>query len=61
MTLKKSFYKLGNNFVYGQALRNVRKQQNIMLITNEKMVNKYLSKPCFINNRYLMKTLLQFT
>jgi len=46
---EKDFFKLLNVSVYGKTLESVRKRKNIKLISDEKLLNKYLSKPEFIN------------
>ena len=48
---EKDFFKLLNVSVYGKTLESVRKRQNIKLISDEKLLNKYLSKPGFINRK----------
>ena len=48
---EKDFFKLMNNSVYGKTLESVRKRQNIKLISDEKLLNKYLSKPELINRK----------
>jgi len=48
---EKDIFKLFNVSVYGKTLESVRKRQNIKLISDEKLLNKYLSKPGFINRK----------
>ena len=48
---EKDFFKLMNNSVYGKTMEAVRKRQNIKLISDEKLLNKYLSKPTLINRK----------
>src|SRR5258706_305776 len=55
---EKNFFKLMNNSVFGKTMENLRKKQNIKLITNEKMLNKYVSKPGFVNSKIANENLV---
>src|SRR5271163_4088743 len=55
---EKDFFKLMNNSVYGKTMENVRNRQNIKLITEEKMLMKYLSKPGLINRKIFNENLV---
>src|SRR5271156_3438594 len=48
---QKDFFKLMNNSVFGKTMENLRKRVNVKLITDEKLLNKYLSKPTFVNSK----------
>jgi hypothetical protein len=57
---EKTFYKTMNNSVYGKTMENLRKRQDIKLFTesNEHLLNKYISKPGFINNKIFNEDLV---
>ena len=48
---EKDFFKLMNNSVFGKSMENIRKRQNIKLITDKQTFLKYVSKPTFINSK----------
>ena len=52
---EKEFFKLMNNSVYGKTLENVRQRQNIKLMTDERKLNKYITKPGFISSKFLTR------
>ena len=45
IVLKKFFFKLMINSVYGKTMENLRKRINVILVNNEKDFLKYTSKP----------------
>ena len=47
-----------NNSVFGKTMENLRKRQNIKLLTDKKLLNKYLSKPGFINSKIFNENLV---
>ena len=55
---EKEFFKLMNNSVFGKTMENVRNRQNIKLVTDIKMFNKYVSKPTFIGGKIFNKNLV---
>ena len=55
---KKDFFKLMNNSVYGKSLQNVRKQVDVRLVTDEKKLLKYASKPTYISSKIFNENLV---
>ena len=55
---EKDFFKLMNNSVFGKTMENLRKRTNIKLITDENMLNKYVSKPGFVNRKIFNEDLV---
>ena len=55
---EKDFFKLMNNSVFGKTMENIRKQEDIKLVTNEKQLSKLTSKPTFINSKIFNKNLV---
>ena len=45
MILKKTFFKLMNNAVFGKTMENVRKDREIKLATTKRRKNYFLSEP----------------
>ena len=55
---EKNFFKLMNNAVFGKTMENLRKRQNIKLITDEAKLLKYVSKPGFVNSKIFNENLV---
>ena len=55
MILKKSFFKLMINSVYGKTMENLRKRINVRLVNNEKDFLKYTSRPTYIAHKIFGK------
>ena len=48
-SFEKDFFKLMNNSVFGKTMENLRKRQNIKLVTDEENLLKWTSKPSFVS------------
>ena len=55
---EKDFFKLMNNSVFGKTMENLRKRVNVKLITDEKKLIKYSSKPTFISSKIFNEKLV---
>ncbi|HLX54592.1 MAG TPA: hypothetical protein VKR58_11655, partial [Aquella sp.] len=55
---EKNFFKLMNNSVFGKTMENLRKRQNIKLISNILQLQKYVSKPGFISSKIFNENLV---
>ena len=55
---EKDFFKLMNNSVFGKTMENIRKREDIKLVTNEKLLMKMTSKPTFINSKIFNENLV---
>ena len=58
--LKKFFFKLMNNSVFGKTMENLRKRINVRLINNAGDYKKYVSKPSFISQKIFNKNFVPF-
>ena len=54
-------YKLMDNAVYDKIMENVRNRINVRLASNEKDYFKWISKPCYMSQKYLTSIWLLFT
>ena len=58
MNLKKDFFKLLNNSVFGKTIENVRKHRNIKLVTTEGKRNKLVSESNYHTTKQFSENLL---
>ena len=47
---EKDFFKLMNNSVFGKTMENIRKRVDVRLVTDEKKLLKYVSKPTYVSS-----------
>ena len=58
MVLRKIFFKLMNNAVFGKTMENVRKHRDIKLVTTDKRRNQLASEPNYHTTKYFSENLL---
>ena len=58
MILKKFFFKLMNNAVFGKTMENVRKHRDIKLVTTERRRNYLVSEPNYHTTKFFTEHLL---
>ena len=56
--LKKYFFKLMNNAVFGKAMGNMRKNRDIELVTTDRRRNYLVSEPNYNTTKFLTENLL---
>ena len=57
IALEKDFFKLMNNAVFGKTLKNLRKEINLKLTSNEHIYTKHVSRANFISGKMFNKNL----
>ena len=55
MTLKRTFFKLIINSVYGKTMENLRKRINVRFVNNKKDFLKYTSRPTYVTHKLFNK------
>ena len=55
---EKDFFKLMNYSVYGKTMENLRKRVDVRLITDEKKLIKWVSKPTYVSSKIFNKNLV---
>ena len=55
---EKDFFKLMNNSVFGKTMENLRKRQDIKLLTDEEDLLRWASKPSFISSKIFNENLV---
>ena len=56
--LQKDFHKIVNNSVFGKTMENVRKHQDVKLVTTDKRRNQLVSEPNYNTPKWFSKNLL---
>ena len=57
-SFEKDFFKLMNNSVFGKTMENLRKRQDIKLITDKGKLAKWASRPSFISSKIFNEDLV---
>ena len=57
-SFEKEFFKLMNNSVFGKTMENLRKRQDIKLVTDEEQLLKWSSRPSFISCKIFNENLV---
>ena len=55
---EKDFFKLMNNSVCGKTCENIRKRVDVRLVTDQKKLSKFVSKPTFVNSTIFNENLV---
>ena len=57
-SFEKDFFKLMNNSVFGKTMENLRKRQDIKLVTDKEKLAKWASRPSFISRKIFNEDLV---
>ena len=60
MILKKNFFKLMNNAVFGKTMENARKHRDIKLAITERRRNYLVSEPNYHTTKFFTEHLLTY-
>ena len=52
---EKDFFKLLNNKIFGKTMENMRKRVDTRLVTDQKKLSKFVSKPTYVNSKIFNK------
>ena len=55
---EKDFFKLMNNSVFGKTMENIRKRVDVRLVTDDKKLLKYASKPTYVSSKIFNENLV---
>ena len=55
---EKDLFKLMNNSVFGKTMENIRKQVDVRLVTDEKKLLKWASKPTYVSSKIFNENLV---
>ena len=55
---EKDFFKLMNNSVFGKTMENIRKRVDVRLVTDEKKLLKWASKPTYVSSNIFNENLV---
>ena len=58
IVLKKIFFRLMNNSVYGKTMENLKTRIKITLVNNAKDYKTYVSKPSFVSQKMFIKNVV---
>ena len=57
-SFEKDFFKLMNNSVFGKTMENLRKRVDVRLVTNEKKLLKWVSRPTYVSSKIFNEDLV---
>ena len=57
-SFEKDFFKLMNNSVFGKTMENLRKRVDVLLVTDQKKLDKLTSKPTFVSSKIFNENLM---
>ena len=57
-SFEEDFFKLMNNSVFGKTMENIRKRVNVKLVTDQKKLLKWTSKPTYISSKIFNENLV---
>ena len=57
-SFEKDFFKLMNNSVFGKTMENLRKRVDVKLVTNEKKLLKWVSRPTYVSSKIFNEDLV---